>query len=101
MVKAQNCESHELPQETMQCPEHYVIQVEESLYGTPTGYGKGHQCQPSHYGYCSDIKDPTSLAQSQCDGKNSCTFTGNNKHQGDPCGGIRKYTETKYTCIIA
>ncbi|XP_063438001.1 uncharacterized protein LOC134719020 [Mytilus trossulus] len=48
----------------------------------------------------SNCRSPASdgKVKSQCNGKSLCELTANNHQFGDPCPGVVKYLEVKYTC---
>lgn len=79
-----------------------VISVQEALYGRADSE------------ICSEGKPPEQLTdtkcsqqgtlevlQKRCDGKRVCEINTNVVRTSDPCDGIYKYLETKYTCLPA
>ena len=41
----------------------------------------------------------TSITESRCDKKSSCSLSASNSIYGDPCGGSSKYLTVDYNCI--
>ena len=94
---------------TMTCSDGLVIYILSATFGrksyTICTKGKtdaiGKATPTYNIKRCTKTKDLTSYAQDECDEETSCTFIGTSSMEGDPCGGIYKYTWIYYTCRVA
>ena len=88
------CENESL---SIECDDDDYIQIEFANYGRLDNSICDHRT-------VSDWKDPCmasrSLAtvQAMCDGNQQCEIKASNRVFGDPCGGIFKYLEVRYSC---
>jgi hypothetical protein len=75
------------------CPSSQVISsVQFASFGTPKG-----SCGSLAKGSC-DASSSLSVFESNCMGKNRCSFNVSDKIFGDPCVGIGKSFYAQYTC---
>lgn len=44
-------------------------------------------------------QDSEEKVKNECDGKTNCSIHAKNSVFGDPCGGVKKYLEVKFTCV--
>jgi len=85
------------------CGRGEVIKIDVADYGRTQPYPLcGLLFDNSDFAKTSSCRstDTTTVAlQRLCDGQNYCTFNASNDQFGDPCPGIRKYSEVQYSCI--
>lgn len=77
----------------IRCPPGTTVSVTSALYGSPEIY-----C-PAPQGTCEQTFNATDIYTALCSGKESCLVESSAAGGlGDPCGGVVKYVEIKYTC---
>ena len=89
------CESHS---RSISCPANHFILVQSAQYGR---LSRQYCTQHSNIGNTNcraNSNQVLHIVQRWCHNRRSCTVYSGNAHFGDPCSGIFKYLQVKYTC---
>jgi hypothetical protein len=93
----------------LECNEGYVLRIDSAEYGKNNPKMCFDMGSPNHASTgakkCEDKKgnrlfaDHYDAVAAACDGKRKCGYHGHNRVAGDPCRGVAKHTEIKYSCV--
>ncbi|KAK3094048.1 hypothetical protein FSP39_023444 [Pinctada imbricata] len=83
---------------SLTCPDDKKLEIVSANYGR-TAPSSGGTC-PTSLDMDTNCRAPTSssIVQSQCEGKSTCSLRASNDVYGDPCVGTYKYLRVVYKC---
>ena len=82
----------------MKCPYGFKIEIIKAQYGRRNKWNCAQNGQPGKEATCGNsFVNMTSDVTTKCGGKSECSYHGVSEE--DPCPGISKYTEIRWTCV--